>query len=313
MFDVCGIGAYCLDYLGVVDRFPVEDEKLELGSMELEGGGNIATALVTVARLGGSACFHGVMGKDENTGAIRRGLEQEGVDVSHLEVTEGKNPFSFIIINRARSSRTILYTKSRVPQFREQEVDPAVVGQSKVLLLDFYHEEASRAASEIARQLSIPVVVDAESTKQLSLQIMENATHVVASKSFALQFTGRSGSSDMEKVIEELAERTRCPFVCITLGEDGSIALERESGRIYRQKSYRVEVVDTTGAGDVFHGAFSYFLAQGYPMEEILRYSAGCAACTCRQMGGRKGIPTMKELKDFLKDDIAGAKTKSAT
>jgi sulfofructose kinase len=313
MFDVCGIGAYCLDYLGVVDAFPAEDEKMELGSIELHGGGNVATALVAVARLGGSACFHGVMGNDESAGAIRRGLSQEGVDVSHLKITEGKNPFSFIIINRARSSRTILYTKSQVPQFREQDVDRTVVGQSKVLLLDFYHEEASRAASEIAHQLSIPVVVDAESIKPLSQQIMKNATHVVASKNFALQFTGRSGSSDMEKVMEELADRTLCPFVCITLGENGSIALERESGRIYRQKSNRVKVVDTTGAGDVFHGAFSYFLAQGYPMEEILRYSAGCAACACRQVGGRKGIPTMKELMDFIKEETAGPETKSIT
>ncbi|KPJ88596.1 MAG: hypothetical protein AMS17_04900 [Spirochaetes bacterium DG_61] len=300
MFDVCGIGAYCLDYLGVVEAFPAEDEKLELGTIEIQGGGNIATALVAVARLGGNACFHGVIGDDENTDAILKGLAQEKVDVSSLKVQKGKNPFAFIIINRKKSSRTILYTKSMVPSCGKKDVDAKVIRESKVLLLDFYHEEASLTAAQIARKKGIPVVIDAESVKPLSSQIMANATHVVASRSFALRYTGLPPTSDVEVVLEELLRMVHCPFVCITMGEQGAIGGERDSRRRYRQKAYPIEVVDTTGAGDVFHGAFSYFLSKGSSMEEILRYSSASAALACREMGGRKGIPTMGELESFF-------------
>jgi ribokinase len=299
MFDVCGIGAYCLDYLGVVDAFPVEDEKIELGTIEIQGGGNIATALVAVARLGGNACFCGVIGNDENTDAILKGLTQEKIDVSSVKVERGKNPFAFIIINRRKSSRTILYTKSMVPPYGKEDVDAAMIRQSKVLLLDFYHEDASLVASQIARERGIPVVIDAESVKPLSSQIMENATHVVASRTFALRYTGLPPESDMEVVLEQFLRMVPCHFVCITMGEQGAIAGERDSERRYRQKAYPIDVVDTTGAGDVFHGAFSYFLSKGSPLEEILRYSSASAALACRAIGGRKGIPTMGELESF--------------
>jgi sulfofructose kinase len=231
---------------------------------------------------------------------VIRGLTDEQVDVSSLKSVEGANPLAFIIINRKNSSRTILYTKNRVPVFGRADVDASAIRDSRVLLIDFYHEEASLAASEIAREAGIPVVVDAESVKPLSTKIMANATHLIASKSFARRFAGLPEGGDMSSAAERIAGLTGCPFVCVTLGEQGAVALERHSGRTYRQRAYRVEVVDTTGAGDVFHGAFAYFLASRRPVEEILRLSSACAALACTRMGGRKGAPTMSELTDFL-------------
>jgi sulfofructose kinase len=302
LFDVSGIGAYCLDYLSVVESYPSEDEKMEVNHIEIQGGGNVATALVAVGRLGGKVCYQGIIGNDENTNSILNGLKRENVDISHIIVEEGKNPFSFIIINTKNNSRTILYTKSEVPLFKEENIDVGVIQDSKVLLLDFYHEEASLAASRVAHGKNIPVVIDAESIKPLSSEIMKNATHIVASKSFALEFTGRSSNSVMEEVLKRLSEKVSCPFVCITLGEQGAIGLESQTGRTYFQEAFPVEVVDTTGAGDVFHGAFSFFLSRDYSMDAILRYASGCAALACREIGGRKGIPTMNELMEFLKD-----------
>ncbi|KPJ80588.1 MAG: hypothetical protein AMS17_20320 [Spirochaetes bacterium DG_61] len=213
---------------------------MEVNHIEIQGGGNVATALVAVGRLGGKACYQGIIGNDENTNSILNGLKRENVDVSHIKVEEGKNPSAFIIINTKNNSRTILYTKSEVPLFKEENIDVRVIQDSKVLLLDFYHEEASLAASRVAHGKNIPVVIDAESIKPLSSEIMKNATHIVASKSFALEFTGKSSNSVMEEVLKRLSEKVSCPFVCITLGEQGAIGLESQTGRTYFQEALRV-------------------------------------------------------------------------
>ncbi len=300
MYDVVGIGASALDNLSVVDGYPIEDERTEVEEFTWQGGGNVATALVAVARLGGKACYHGFIGDDENTGTVLEGFKSEGVDVRHIKIKKGRNPYAFIMINKRNSSRTILYSRKDVPVFRGEDVDSHVIRNTKVVLIDTYYDEASFRASEIAKERGISVVIDAEWVTPHCQEMMNNATHVIASKSFSLEFTGRTSNSDNERILKEIAEKTACPFICITLGERGSIAFARKNGEVYRQKAFKVDVSDTTGAGDVFHGAFSYFLTRGYGIVEIMRYSSACAAMACREVGGRRGIPTLPELLAFI-------------
>ncbi len=300
LFDVLGIGAYCIDYLCLVEGYPLEDEKREALQIEVQGGGNVATACVCVSRLGGKACYHGVIGKDENTDTILDELDKDGVDIQYIDIKEGKTPLSFIIINRENSSRTIVYSQRQIPPFNPSDLNCELVMSCKVLLIDFYHEEASLKASIVARESGIPVVVDAERVTSLSHDIMRKATHIIASLNFATEFTGDSLDTDIKTILGKLLKKTVSPFVCITLGKRGAIFFDREKDRVIFQEAYDVDVADTTGAGDVFHGAYSFFLSKGYSIDEILRYSSACSALKCTKIGGRRGIPTMDELKMFL-------------
>ena len=300
LFDVLGIGAYCIDYLCSVDRYPLEDEKLKVENIEVQGGGNAATACVAVARLGGRVCYHGAIGKDDITDKILDGLKSEGVETKYIKCKEGNNPISFVIINKETDSRTILYRKKSIPHFTANEINPEAVYSSQVVLVDFYHEEAALEASRIAKQKGIQVVVDAEKTSSLSGQIMANASHIVASKDFASQFIKGKENIENRSLLDLFSEKTGGAYVTITLGSDGALTHVRDEARVIFQKAFSIEVADTTGAGDVFHGAYSYFLSKGYTIDDILRLAAACAALKCKKVGGRNGIPTMQELNQFL-------------
>ncbi|MFW6181458.1 MAG: PfkB family carbohydrate kinase [Spirochaetota bacterium] len=300
MFDVVGVGCNAIDYLCLMPDFPDEDTKLEVDAIEMQGGGNIGTALVAVSRLGGSAAFCAAVGDDGYRGEVLDALREEGVDVSPVAVKAGANPRAFIMINRRRSSRTIIYTRKNVPPFMPEDLDPAVIASARVLLVDFYYPEASAAAAGMARRHGIPVVVDAESVPPQAGRVLERATHLVASLPFARRFTGLPGSTQPEQLLEALADSTGVPFTCITLGERGAVALGPDRELIV-QKAYPVKTVDTTGAGDVFHGAFSYALGRGWPERRALVLSAACAALKCESLGGRKGIPGMLRVEEFLR------------
>ncbi len=300
MFDVLGIGSFAIDYLCVTDSYPQEDEKLEVDVLEMQGGGNIATACVAAGRLGGNVCYHGAVGSDENTQLILEELRREKVNTDHIEIKKGKNPVAFVIINRKNSTRTIVYSKKQVPSFGYEDVDTGIIGETGVLLIDFYYEKASLKASQEAKKLGIPVVLDAERVTPLTDDILRNTSHVVASKNFAREYTGSPRDRDMDKVLDEFSQKTVCPFIFITLGSDGVIGFDRENNKKYSQNAFEVDTFDTTGAGDVFHGAFSLFLSRKYSIDDILKYSSACSAIKCGELGGRKGIPTMKEVQEFL-------------
>jgi sugar/nucleoside kinase (ribokinase family) len=300
LFDVLGIGAFSVDYLSVVDHYPLEDEKVEVCGLDIQGGGNIATACVAIARLGGIACYHGIIGRDENTEIILNEFRREGVNVQHIRTKEGKNPIALVIISKQKSSRTILYSKKDVPDFGAVEVDSELVKKSRVLLIDLYHEHASLKASETAGKYGIPVVLDAERVTPLAAAILGKTTYAIVSRSFAFTYTESHVTADPQQVLQILAQRSVCP--CITLGKDGALFFDRNKNEILFQKAFGIDVSDTTGAGDVFHGAFAFFLSKGYSHVDILHHASACAALKCREIGGRKGIPSMKELKYFVKE-----------
>ncbi len=299
-YDVVGIGAYCIDFLAVMDGYPSEDQKHEVPDMFMEGGGNAATGCVTVARLGGRVAYHGAIAMDFLTEPVLDGFRREGVDTEWIEMKEGATPFSFIIINKSANTRTIMFRKKGVPPFKKDDVNEELIRSTEVLFIDFYHPEASLKASEIASKNGIPVVLDAESIPRLADEIIENVSHLISSRDFAIRYTGLSEDAEDEGLLEELIVKVKCDVVGITLGERGSVFYDKDSEEIIRQDAFKVDVLDTTGAGDVFHGAFSFFLAKGYSLADIVRYSSACASLSCRRIGGRAGVPSYDELISFL-------------
>ena len=294
-FDIVGVGYTALDYLGVVPGLPAEDAKLEIRDFTIQGGGPAATAMVTARRLGASAALIAKVGGDDFGREMLSELRREAVDASAVVVERGAaSQFAFIMVNASTAARTILWTRGTVSPLRPDEVDLALVGAAKGLLIDDLEPAAALPAARHARARGIPVLIDAGSLRDGVRELLPHCDYIFASERFAEQISGGAGPRSALAALDSFG-----PKACgVTLGERGSIALSR--GRIIEAPGFAVHAVDTTGAGDVFHGAFLVAALQGWDVERCCIFSNAVAALKCRRMGGRAGIPTMEEASAFL-------------
>lgn len=296
-FDVVGLGYCALDYLCVVERYPELDEKVGMSDFAIQGGGITATAMATVCRLGGRARFVGKVGDDDFGRRILSGLEEEGVDVSRVSVQlGGTSQFSFVVVHRRTGKRTI-FAHGGTARLGPSEISRDDILCAKVLQIDAHHYAPAVVAASWARESEIPVVMDAGSLREGSEELLRHVDHLIASELFARQFVGSEDalSSAQKFLVSERGKRT---FTAVTLGPLG--CLYAQDADINRQPAFEVDVVDTTGAGDVFHGAFCFGLSRGWNYPDIVEFASAVAALKCTKLGGRAGIPTLSEALDFL-------------
>ncbi len=293
---VTGLGQCSLDTIALVDGYPREDTKPEAIDIIVEGGGPVATALVALSRLGARTTFIGRISDDAAGREIKRGLRREGVSTRGLRTKKGgASQRAFIIVNTRTASRTVIWKRPTVPELEPDEVDPALIRGASLLLLDGLMVDASLRAAKIAREYNIPVMLDAGRLREGTLEIVKRSDYIVGSERLAKDL-----ASTPARAIERLCSiRPGAAAVTITLGRRGSIT--RTGGRTIRTPAFRVEAVDTTGAGDVFHGGYAYGIAKGWKMEETLRFASALSALKCLSPGGRSGIPGLGEVLDFMK------------
>ncbi|MBF0456570.1 MAG: sugar kinase [Nitrospirae bacterium] len=283
---VAGLGQCSLDYLTFVDQFPVEDTKCEVSPWVIEGGGPVATALVALSRLGVKTRFMGVTGDDEAGKIIKNGLAAEGVDISHM-LTEkcGFSQTACIIINKKTAGRTIFWSRSLDDKCTVTE---SFLKGAKILHLDGLMEDASINAAKTANALNIPVMLDAGSVRSKTHELIPLCDYVVCSEKFSETYS----CSHEETLIRLTGAGVK--FACVTLGGNGSLTMMPD-GRIFYHPAYDIEAVDTTGAGDVFHGGCIYGILNNWTHEEIIRFATALAAMKCLKMGGRAAIPRAAE------------------
>lgn len=287
-----GLGQCSLDYITLLNGFPVEDTKKEVSDFVVQGGGPVATALVTLSRLGVKTSFMGRVSDDHAGVEIRKGLREEGVGIKGLLVKKGgKSQSAFIAVNGRNASRTILWQRPTVPPLAASEVDPALLRGAGILLLDGLMMEASAHAAALASKMGIPVMLDGGRVRPGMLKLAAICDYAVCSEEFA---TGMK--MGVEEALVKLS-KGRARAVTITLGRKGSVTLH--NGRVFTQKAYKVKAVDTTGAGDVFHGAYAYGVLNGWDIEKTVEFASIVAAMKCRKPGGRTGIPTLEEAMGF--------------
>lgn len=292
---VTGIGQCSFDYLGLVDVYPPADTKKEVLKWHEEGGGPVATALVALARLGISCSFCGITGDDEAGRKISQSLADEGIDVKGLlKRKESSSQLAFIAVEKNTGRRTIFWKRPSGNALRPDELDKDFLSCSDLLLIDGLMLEVSLAAVKKAGEMNIPVMLDAGSARPGMLELASCCNYVVASEVFAEGLGWELTPTALLKAYESLGARA----LTITLGERGSITVS--DGRILRMPAFKIEAVDTTGAGDVFHAGYIFGLLQGWDLERVVRFASAVAAIKCRQMGGRKGIPRLDEVMQFL-------------
>jgi len=294
--DVCALGCVCWDYVGIVGEYPDLDEKALLTELLQMGGGLSGTAMSAVAALGGRAKIFGRMGDDDFGRHILAAFEREGVDASGLEVLPGiTSQFAFCVAHASTGRRTIFWKPGTYRRMVEGEVDLAALTDCRALLVDHHHLRAATEAARYARGLGLPVVGDIERLQPGADDFLAAVTHPIIPRGFVRELTGEQ---NLRAGVRRLQDRG-VELVIVTQGEEGVTAFV--GAEELHQPAFAVTpVVDTTGAGDVFHGAFTYGLALGYELAENLRFAGAAAALSCRALGGRGALPTMAEVQALL-------------
>jgi ribokinase len=300
-FDVVGVGYTALDYLGIVPRLPEENTKLEVRDFTIQGGGPTATAMVTMRRLGLGAAYVGKVGDDPFGARMLEELRREDVDVSSVVVERGaSSQFAFIMVDAASAARTILWTRGSVSPLKAREVDLDLVRSARGLFIDDLEPEAALAAARAARAAGIPVLIDAGSLREGVRELLPLCDYLVASERFADQI---SGGKRLREALEALS--TFGPNAAVvTLGEKGCAFLS--GAEVVEVPGFAVRAVDTTGAGDVFHGAYLFAVLEGLDTMQACTFANAVAALKCRKLGGRAGIPTLSETLAFLERERPG-------
>jgi len=293
--NVTGLGQCSLDYLSLVDIYPENDTKKEVLAWHEQGGGPVATALVALSRLGIKCNFFGVVGDDEAGEKIRRSLSGEGVEVKGLITRKGSSSqLAFIAVERHTAKRTIFWKRPSGMPLQPEELRNDFLQGCGFLLIDGLMMEASLAAAKKARDLNIPVMLDAGSARLGMLELARLCDYVVASEVFAKGLKWELTAESLQKERESLGVKA----LTITLGEQGSMTASE--GQVFIMPAFRVDAVDTTGAGDVFHGGYIYGLLKGWDLRRTVRFASALAAIKCMRLGGRTGIPSLSEVMEFL-------------
>jgi sulfofructose kinase len=294
--DVVGLGLNATDTVMLVREFPPLGGKERVISISKQAGGQVATALVTAERLGLHTRYVGKVGSDEAGMFQLASLRREGVDVRSVKTVAGApNQLGLIIVDRATGERTVFWDRDARLAVLPSELDPAVFSSAKALHLDGCDVEACLQAARWARQAGIPVVADLDTVYKQVEKLFPLIDYLIASANFLPAVTGED---DPFRVLEYMAHEYRLPAPGMTLGRDG--ALVHSNGKYFYSPGFVVETVDTTGAGDVFHGAFIYGLVRGWPMERTLDFSNAMAALNCTALGARGGIATEAEAKKLM-------------
>lgn len=282
------------DLLAAVAGYPPADAKIEVLELEEQGGGPAATAAVAIARLGGRVALLAAVGDDDRGERILAELAREGVDVGRCARTPGgRSPLSLVVVDRQAGTRNV-FRYSGTVSLDPKLIDAALVKGARVVLLDSHMPEAALRAARLARRSRVPVVLDPGTPKAGLGALLELADYPVPPLATAIW---ASGENDPERAAATLL-RGPAKAVVATMGASGYVVVTEEG--TWRAMAFPVETVDTTGAGDAFHGAFAFALAQGRPVREAARFAAAVAALKCRKPGGRAGLPTLAEVDELL-------------
>jgi ribokinase len=262
----------------------------------VQGGGPVATALVALARLGVSVAMVGAVGDDDFGCQIRDGLIAECVDCGFLTQDTGDcSQVAFVAVDDHGHRNIFWHRGNAVPDIAG--LSEILLSRSvKVLHLDGLHLMQAVTAAKIARSMNVLTVLDAGTMRPGMGRLLPLIDHLVVSENFARQIIGRH---DPQSALRSLAGHG-ATGVTITCGESGSVSIG-PAGSVFHQPAFKMDVVDTTGCGDVFHGGYIYGLLQGWEIRQTVRFAAACAALKTRAIGGRTAIPDLPEVEAFLR------------
>jgi sugar/nucleoside kinase (ribokinase family) len=297
-FDVAGFGLNSVDMVTVVAEYPVSNTKQRLQRFARLPGGQIATAMATCARLGWRSRYIGSFGDDDLGAMSKASLTSVGVDISAARtVTGATNQFAVILVDGRSGDRTVLWDRHPALATDPADIPRDAVTSGRLLIVDCHETAAATQAARYAREAGIPTIIDVEKVRPGMADLLQNIDVIIAAQEFPAALTGHE---DPGRALEAIGREFGAAIVCATLGKDGSLAWC--NGREIRTRAFAVDCVDSTGAGDVFRGAFAAGCLRGPDddLEDVLSYANAVAALNCRELGSRGGIPTAAEVERLL-------------
>jgi ribokinase len=300
-YDILGFGAVAVDELLYVDEYPPPERKVRVHRQLRQCGGLTGTALVAAARLGARCAYVGVLGDDELSRFAIDSLEREGIDLDHRVSQANARPaHSTIIVDETHKTRTIFASIGEAIGADPQLPPADLIRWARVLLVDHHGLEGTLRAVRIARESGVHVVADFERNPGPPFPtLLAMVDYLVISERFARELTG-----DLQSPVQRLLPQLWSPdrrVVVVTCGADGGwFQVGGPTGAVARYPAFPVEVVDTTGCGDVFHGAYAVGVAEGQDVPECVRFASAVAALKATQRGGQAGCPTRAVVEAFL-------------
>ena len=292
--DILCAGFACYDLVYSVDHHPGDDEKIFASDYTGCGGGPAANAAYIAARLGSKAAFAGYLGNDIYGDLHLKEFEQQGVLTDLVIRANDQTPLTFLLI-KPDGKRTAVNYRKKERYLKKDSIDFAKYSY-KAILFDGHESNIAIPLAEYARNKNIPTILDAGSLHNGTGKLIHMVDFVIASEVFAFQFTGEK---DDKKALKKLAAINST--VVITLGERGSIwHYKGDSGSC---PAFSVDVVDTTGCGDAFHGAFTVGIASGMEWHDLLTFASAAGALCCTKMGSRPAMPTKKEVLKIVREN----------
>lgn len=298
-FDVVGLGVSTLDLLMIVDELPGEESVQRAHESVLQGGGPVATAMVALARLGSRTAMLDKVGDDWRGGLIIDEFRKEDVATDWVRIAAGRSSsIASILVRKSDGARSIVFSPGDAGELAPDELPEDVITAARILHLNGRHWDASRKAAQLARAHGVMVSFDGGANRYHDdiPELIALTDICIVARQFAFAF---SGAGDVEAAAKSLLDAgPEC--VVITAGEEGSRIFPRNA-EAFHQPAFTVKsTLDTTGAGDAYHGAFLHGIVTGLDFKGCAALAAAAAALNTRKLGGRSALPTMAEAARFM-------------
>ncbi len=294
-FDVTGIGPAVVDDLIILPDFPAQDTRVEALQRRKQAGGSVPMALKTLAKLGASTSIIGKIGDDEDSGLIKKQLQHSGIDVTSLIGEKGaKSPYAQVWININNGTRTIAVDSGSAPVLRERNLDFNALPHCKILHLEGKEHDLAEKLIHTYRLKGTKISIDTGRFRATTPKLLDLADIIIMPLKFALDWVGKYNFMEL---ISRIGYKYPGKLVIITDGRMGSICSYR--GEIIRQKAFRVNCVDSTGAGGVYAGGVLYGALNDWEIPETLEFAAAAAALNCVKIGN-DSLPGLEDIRDFL-------------
>lgn len=292
-YDVVGVGLNATDTMILIPHFPAYGGKVPFIREILSPGGQVASAMVCCARLGLRVKYIGTIGGDERGRIQWESLRECGINLDHVQRrADTPNQSAYILIDQSTGERTVFWHRPEALRITPAEITPDQIACARLLHIDGHDTPAVAHAARLARQHGIPVTVDVDTIYKGFEDVLPHVDYLITSSEFPERWTGES---DPLRALSLIQDAYGMRVAAMTLGAHGALA--RAGGRFLYSPAFVVNCVDTTGAGDIFHGAFCYAVLAGFDLEAALEFSNAMAALNCTALGARGRIASLEEAR----------------
>jgi len=293
--DVVGVGLNATDTVIPVAEYPARGSKTEYRGTDAMAGGQVASTVVACARWGLQTRYVGKMGEDDAARLHKAAFEAAGVEARIVTVPGGASAQSLIVVDGG-GERTVMCRRDDRLVLRPEELEREWIVGARALHVDGYDTAAATLAAGWARDAGVPVVADLDEIYPEVEGLLGLVDYAIVSRDFPCRLMREP---DLRKALRRMQARFGCRLSAATLGEDGVLAWDGE--RFWETAAYRVKVVDTTGAGDIFHAGFIYGLLQGWGLTRKMEFACAAAALNCMAVGARGGIRTVDAIEELMR------------